>query len=252
MPDEMRELPSETNPNIERILALKPDAVFVHSGGIIESGRDDKRVLKSTPYGSKDHIGLFGGGKARVIAAAQLAEYFPEAKIVTNSTVTNNLGQVEPHALVYAAELRDKHEVPDSQIIVQEDSIDTATELIELMRMTENMGWKRVVMITNDYHLPRAKAIFENLEALAAKNYEEEDSKEVAKLLKRTKEAGTELIFQGAEEILELRSPHYKNLIAAAQDTQAFKDRVAAEANGVKQILDGTYKLRKPKTRASS
>ncbi|MDO8452404.1 MAG: YdcF family protein, partial [bacterium] len=225
----------------EKLLAINPDAVFVLIGGTTETGREP-RELKSTPYGAKDHVGFFGGGKARVLAAVELHELFPDKKIVTNSTVVAN-GVQEPHALVYAAELRGKG-VPDSQLIIQERSNSTATEIVELLKLAKENGWKKVLALTNDYHIPRAQAFYDNLGKLFTPEYDEETSKEVAGLLDWAKESGVEVVFQDAESVLRLRSSHYATLINESKKTEAYAGRIAAEAKGTNDLTEGRYKLR--------
>lgn len=228
--------------NTESIIGTRPDAIFILSGGVTT---DSDNKTKSTPYGSRDNIGLLGGGKARVIVAGYLAEEFPNTPVVTNSTVTTADGRIEPHALVYANELR-RMGVSGQQLIVQEQSNSTATELIELLRLVNKNQWKTVRLITNDYHLPRVRAMYENLERLFTPEYDTDLNNEVKALILETQKNGLNVQFQAAEDILPLRSPHYSKLIREVKETPAYGQRIAAEEKGTADIKEGRYKLRKP------
>jgi hypothetical protein len=224
-------------------LEINPDAVFVLSGGIIGSPNvQDGQPLRSTPYTEVDHVGLFGGGEARVIAAAELSTLLPDALIVTNSTVLSKGGKVEEHALVYAAELRAMG-VPDGRIREQTRSSSTATELVELLRLIKGEGWSRVVVITNDYHIPRVKAMYDNLERLFTPEYDEALSREVAELVAYVKENSIQIVLQDAESILISTRPSYAPLIADSKLTEAYQKRLLAEKEGIRALLSGEYKL---------
>lgn len=229
----------------ERILETSPDAVFVLSGGIIGSPNvQDAQPLRSTPYTEADHVGLFGGGEARVIAAAELSTLLPKALIVTNSTVRTKGGKLEEHALVYAAELRAMG-VPDGQIMEQVRSSSTATELVELLRLIKEKGWNRVVVITNDYHVPRAQAMYNNLKRLFTPEYDEALSREVAELVAYVRENDIQVALQDAESVLISSRPSYAPIIAGSKLTEAYAQRLVAEEQGTRQVLDGTYRLRR-------
>ncbi|MBI4054038.1 MAG: hypothetical protein HY397_01775 [Candidatus Doudnabacteria bacterium] len=68
---------------IRELFGGNPDAIAVLSAGIIP--RAKQPGYKTTEYAHLDPHGLLGGGKARVIAGAEAAFIFPEAKIIANS-----------------------------------------------------------------------------------------------------------------------------------------------------------------------
>lgn len=115
----------------EKIVGGKPDAIFILSGGIVQT---DKGRSKSTAYPEHDYLGFTGGGKARVVAAAELAQFFPDSKIIANSYVTTPDDKVEPHARVYKEELL-RLGVQEDRILIQENSFNTITEIIEMVKL---------------------------------------------------------------------------------------------------------------------
>lgn len=222
----------------QELLGTKPDAIFILSGGISRKGTNEELLWKPTSYASEDHMGLFGGGKARVLAAAKVAPFFPETRIVVNSSVAKPGKPIEFHSKVYADELM-KAGVPNEQIILQTESNNTATELLMLMKLSKENDWKEVVVLTNDYHVPRVVLMFDNLGQII--------SNEIAPDLPELKESflrNTRVRFVAAEDVLSVVSPHYQRLIARAQEGESFRRRLQAESNGIDDILKGTYRLR--------
>ncbi len=207
-----------------------PEAIFVLSGGIKKS---EEGKFKTLSYSEKDVHGFVTGGKARVISAAELAKTFPEIKLVTTSAVEPNYPS---HARIMANELL-KLEVPKDQIILEEKSIDTLTQFMEMVKISVQEKWKRIIILTNDYHIPRAKEMFQQIESLV----KGEDSEFDAALIK-FKEANTEINFMSAEEILETTDPHFKTLIEKVRQTEEYKKRLEAEEKGLKDLRSGEYK----------
>lgn len=207
-----------------------PEAIFVLSGGIKE---DKDGEFKTLSYSEKDVHGFVTGGKARVISAAELAKIFPEIKVVTTSAIEPDYPS---HARVMANELL-KREVPEDQIILEEKSIDTLTEFMEMIKISVREKWKRITIITNDYHIPRAKEMFQQIESLV----KGEDPEFDAALIK-FKEANTKINFISAEEILETINPHFKTLIEKVKQTEEYTKRLEAEERGLEDLKSGKYK----------
>jgi uncharacterized SAM-binding protein YcdF (DUF218 family) len=200
---------------------FSPDAIIVLSGGVTQKGDG---TYRSTAY--KDD-GF--GGKARVIAAAELAAAFPDSVIVTTSKVGD-----ENHAQIMKAEL-ERLSIPEDRILTEERSTNTRTELEEMARMTVDYNWGNVVVITNDWHMPRTKEFFERLGSLPRTD------EETVTALQAMKDANIQVSFVEAEDILPIRSSKYQPLIDAAKSTEDHLERVAAEERGIRALREGTY-----------
>jgi uncharacterized SAM-binding protein YcdF (DUF218 family) len=82
---------------------------------------------------------------------------FSELRFVTTSRVESD---APSHASVMQQELIKKG-VDPTHILLEEKSISTATELVEMLKMAVANDWSRLSVITSDYHLPRTQAMFE-------------------------------------------------------------------------------------------
>ncbi len=208
-----------------------PDAVFLSSGGIKKT-KDEK--FKTLSYSDYDYHGFVSGGKARVISGAELAKTFPELKIVTTSVVEPDYPS---HASVMAAELKERG-IPEDQIILEEKSIDTITELVEAVKMAARENWKNIAFISNGYHLPRFRETFNRLESLMEKGEDPEFNEAFEKFQKEKGSVG----FISAEHILESTSNHYKNLFEKVEKLEAYSKRLEAEKKGLEDLRSGRYR----------
>lgn len=223
----------EKSERYRELLHGSPDAIFVLSGGIKVRERPGAEPrITTTAYSDDEKGGLIIGGKARVIAAAEVGPYFPEAKIVTTSAPPND---PESNAKVMAQEL-EHHGIPSEQIVLEEKSVNTLTEIKELVRMAAANGWKKVAVITSDYHVPRSQEILQRLET-----YADEEDTELVSAVEQMKSGKIEVSFVAAEEILPLRSEHYRTLIEKVHQSAEYRKRVEAEQRGLQQLRSGTY-----------
>ncbi len=216
----------------ERLVG-KPDTIFILSGGIIKTPEGEQ----STPYESTDHIGLFGGGEARVLAAATLAGQFPESRIITNSVVKDD----GDHAQVYADELV-RYGVDTTRITTQKDSNSTATEMAALVKIAVSNPGEDIIVITNGYHIPRASLMLQELDKIIPS----EVDPELPQYIIRYRQGAGTIRFVSAEEILSNTSQEYQELInkAISDENPAYKERQKAEERGIKAIEEGKYVLR--------
>ena len=89
----------ERRNEIKDVFGVVPEVIFVLSGGIKEVKQSELKY-RSTSYSDQDDFGVTGG-RARVIAAAEIAAAFPEVNIVTTSRSIHSKTQSEPtHATV--------------------------------------------------------------------------------------------------------------------------------------------------------
>ncbi|MDP3772205.1 MAG: YdcF family protein [bacterium] len=209
------------------------DVVCVLGGGIVprKMRGGEVRRYQSTAYSHRDRNELLGGGKARIIAAAHLlTHYFSYAVAVTVGNQIVNGRAVEAHVL---AEELVRYGVSAGRIIREDKSANTLQTMDEIVVLIERYGWKDVLMITNEYHVPRAKLSFN------------QPSKEVAPgvgIAWRRVSSLVNVSFVSAESVLLRRSPeHYTPLIERAKASLAYQDRVAAEERGVEKLMFGGY-----------
>ena len=215
-----------------------PQAVFILSGGIVPNKSADKQSnpednqFRSTSYKDTDPHGYIAGGKARVVAGAEIAKRFQDPVIVATS-------RFEPdqptHALVQQTELLQRG-VDKERILLEEESNNTLTELTELVKLANSKDWKQIVAITSDYHTPRCNEMWNRLEDLL-KNKDPE----IQENLERFKEGGRRLALVSAEEVLSLIDSKYSRLFEEVRKTPAYQSRLAAESKGLHDLINNTY-----------
>ena len=229
------EISFEEKKKVYQEILKNSEAIFVLDCDIREVKIHDRIDYRSTSFISLDAHGFLGGGHSRVIAAAELAKFFPETKIVTTSRYQPD----KPiHAEIYAKELKNLG-VPEKQIELEPNSTSTMASLVELVKMTKMKNWKAIAILTNEYHLPRVKEMYRQLEILAEKfNLSDKDFKEAEKYFKSHP---LETNFVAAEDILPLRDKRYKKIIENVKQTEEYKKRIESEARGTQQLIEGTY-----------
>lgn len=224
----------------------EPNAFYILSGGIAPFELPDgKTHYRSGSYADLDPHGLASGGKARVVAAAELSNYFSSAQIVTNSHYEIDRPS---HAQVAARELVG-YGVPKNRIVQHPESNSTFTELSDLLKMIDANKWNHVVVVTNEFQVPRASEMLQQIleggpvpvketmftQALQALRNENID------MLERIQKNACIITFVAAEKVLPYRDSRYATLIAEAQKTEAYQKRVAVERGAVEQLRAGTY-----------
>ena len=213
----------------------KPDAIVVLSADIIESPHRTEGY-QSTSYADLDVRGLLGGGKARVLAAVEVAHYFPNARIITDSSDRDPSRNRPTHAKIYASEI-ERLGVPKDRLLLEEASINTITELVEIIKMASLHGWHHVAVISNDYQLRRIQEMLDQLPSLANPNDED-----FIQALERFRQQKGEITPINAEEILLVRNPRYASLLKQVRASDAYRKRAEAEAQGVKDLQEGRYR----------
>ena len=227
----------------ERLCEGEPNAFYILSGGILLGGTEENPRYRSNVYSELDYHGYLGGGKARSIAAAEMAKYLPGAKVIANSWVSKD---TDSDAKVMAREIEHMG-IQKERIILQENSYSTFTEMIELLKIIEKNNWHHVAVVTNEFQIPRAKAMLERMDTLHDPNGAWQDP-EFQKSLKKMKEKSVKIVFVSAEEVLPIRSKHYTRIVEEAKTSDAWKKRVEVEMRGVKQLEDELYWKNLPST----
>ena len=210
------------------------DAIFVLSARVRKAPKREQGYT-TTAYSDSDPFGLLGG-KARVLAAAEVSRHFPNVKIVTTTHGPDLSGKLVIDADLMAEEL--KHlGVLEGRIIRETKSTNTLTELQEAVKLIAANNFSFSVILTSDYQIPRCEKMYEHLAALS--NPSDETLKTS---LEKVKNENFEVVFAAAETILPLRSPHYATLIEKAHQTTEFAKRLKFEREGIAAIEKGTYK----------
>ncbi len=231
---------SETNVESDKIELYKeifcgePDAIFVLSGEITKKPGDTLRPYRSTSFATSDSFGMLGG-KARVVAAAEVGKYLPNVKIVTTSRSMDPERSEEPtHAQVMAIELK-HYGIPQDQIMLEEESTTTLTEIVEMIKLSRRNDWKHVGIISNAYHLPRVQAIYEHIQDFT------NDDEVLEEALQFFRQNNLTISYVPAEEILPHRSSHFVKLIHQAQQSEEYLRRIESERIGLQKVKEKTY-----------
>ncbi len=217
------------------------EAIFVLDADIREvRGDNGQKNYRSTSHTSNDTHGYLAWGRERVLAAAEIGQFFPETKIVTTSRYQPDM---PAHAEIYAGELETLG-IPKTQIEKEEKSISTLTELIEMVKMAKRNKWNSLAIITSEYHIPRTEEMYRQLNNLARKsNLADEEFIDAREFFEQ--EGGLKLSFISAEEVLPYRGQGYKKFIEKIKGSGIYKERVAAEQEGLRQLQGGTYGAKK-------
>lgn len=227
-------------------ITFTPDVIVALAGSIVptQGGREGFGGFKSPSYAELDNKGLSSGGKARVIAAAEAYQFFPDAHIVANSTNTSGDETRPTQAAVYAEELL-SYGINEESLIREDGSTTTLTGLIELVRILQkdHGDAENVAVITNEYHVPRVQKMIELLPTLV-----KTETPEAVNDVENFINSGKKLVAIAAEDILALRDPRYTKLFEKVQETESYKKRVAAEAKGLQALEDGNYNTKLPHT----
>ena len=196
-----------------------PDAIVVFSGGLVSyTDKEGKIKYRSTTYANRDTFGTLGGYE-RVRATAELANRFPVACIVTTSRHTK--GEPPTLAGVMAQELVNLG-ISRERIILEEISTNTASALRSSLQLAAQKGWKEIILVSNEYHMPRIKAF-----------YEQEKSPVKAE-------------FVSAEAVLITADSNFKEVFGRVKKTSAYAERLAAEQRGIEALHRGEYRPASP------
>lgn len=230
----------ESLKNFEGEKKYQYEAIIVLSGGLKKIDGE----YYPADYTDSDGFGMLGG-HMRIEAASEL--YFHhQAKTFVFTTGSNEkdrikFGQDVPtQADVYAkafarriAELKikpeylkneEKNEKPEA--ILEDRSATTLANIQEVMQIIKDRGWKKVAILTSEYHRPRTRALYEKV------------------LLEHKDEINCEIIFLSAEEeLIRLNPGKYDKDISTAYSTAEAKERIQNEERGLKDINSGKYTM---------
>lgn len=223
------------------VIGGEPSAVYLLSPGIsLGKNIDYKSPSMLDPDYLRGKEFGYVGGALRVHAVAYLHKFFPDATVIT-STTTEGIS----HAKVQERELQaiwEKWGIPQPENIIREEkSESTATEMAELIRLIVQNNWKgKIVAITNDYHVSRTKAMLEQLPSLITSD------PTFSEVWTKFKErADVNIVVQDAESILRIVSPKFKNMLDVVfmkEPWKSYKEkRIESERRGIKALEEGHY-----------
>lgn len=245
----MEKIPTSPLPSkekAERLTKLReliqgtPDAFFTLAGAMKyneQKGRYESGGFSVPDQNSALATGILlaTGSKDRVLAAATLHEAFPDATIVTLSRTRD---ETKPtYAEVARTELINKGINPD-QIMVEDESVNTITELKTVARLCRDHAWSNVVIVSSNWHLPRVEALLNHLENFA-------DSPEETALLSSFAETirRQELTIQfiGTTEVLSTKGRAYERFFDTVSRDPGLQKRIEVEKMAVELIATGHY-----------
>ncbi len=251
----------------EQLGGTVPEAFFVLGGGNRKIEDSKGRIsYKTSPYKGEFFPDKTGGAKARPIAALELSQFYPDAKIVTMSHRPNNLYQMESQETIpqimpsFAKVLDEELERwgAKGEVIEDSKSTSTLTEMMEVIIMSAENNWQNTAVITNDYQIERAQKILDILnddeKRILLKNQlqflfktgEETDIfnkkwQELEDAVSKFKDNNAKVVFVSAENVLRGRSSHYEALIDELTELDGYKNVVEQERIGNEKIDSGEY-----------
>lgn len=220
-----------------------PDAFSLLANGVKKVGTAG--VWKTGGYTDTGARGDINGSHAGVIVIRRLEkEYFPETKIVANSfnTATEDWPE-ERHAEVAAREFRAAG-IPEEDIIVQQDSVSTVTELLENIRLAEENNWKHLVIFTNGAQVERARASLEKIDTVFDPlQFRErpEIQKALKSFLERQERREVKISIVAAEDALERMGERYVKFVQRVKGSPLYVESKARQDAAAAQIREGTY-----------
>ncbi len=213
------------------------DAIIVFGGGLHKLGEK----YYPTDYRQGDQFGMLGAG-IRMAAALEL--YFQKkAKefVFTTGVTEKSRSEYGPDVPTEAAVYREKFlrsldalkkrgdykekfkEVEAPDVILEDKSFSTLSNIQEILQIIQNRGWKKVAIVSSDYHMPRVRALYQQA-------------------LGQHKEILIDIDFRSAEDIVKEAEPgKYDDVIKRAYKSEEARRRVSNEARGLEDIKSGKY-----------
>jgi uncharacterized SAM-binding protein YcdF (DUF218 family) len=216
----------------KRLIGFHPEAIILLSGGMIkEVGKDGVTRYRSTRVDEGDSFGVLWG-EARTLAVAELSKFFPKAMVLITGIATRDTSTPT------ICEELEKLLISRDRIILENKSTNTLLQILEVMKIIDKRKIRKLVVVTNEYHTHRARAIYENFESLGSLNYK------TKLLMRRVKNSGISVKFIGAEIVLPHRDTKYIRIINDMKESFAYRKRVKNEKRGLLMIKNGKYGLK--------
>ncbi|MEK7124184.1 MAG: YdcF family protein [Patescibacteria group bacterium] len=199
-------------------MTVKKEALAVLCG---ESTKNPDGTWRTSRFDEGDKFGALGD-RMRVLAASYLYRNEPQLIIALGGKGQRaNDKSALPASFVMKKELQELG-VPEKDIITEEKSSSTFTSLKNLKPIIAQFGLKKIVLISNRYHLPRVKAMLEIVK----------------------EPGGIRIILKEAEGVVISHDPKMQEEIKLAYKSKAMKKRILLEQKGVKDIYSGKYRFK--------
>ena len=198
-------------------------AIFILGGGLVKKNGQ----WRTTNFDERDNFGA-SGDRLRVDAAYVLYKKSRDLMLIASGG-KGQYGDMPDAPTIAEVIKRELMElgVPGKIILKEEASGNTWQQLRQLKKIVKKGSLDKVYILSNRSHLPRVQAMIEV-------------DKELDGIFKKET---LELI--SAEEVLiEHDANKWQAYIDNAYQSETMKKRIALEEQGIKQIKDGTYKLK--------
>ncbi len=167
------------------------------------------------------------GNHLRVLAGACLWEKHRDWNIIASGGNGQIGAEGGPAIALLMKEALVAEGVKENVISEESDSRNTFEQLMALSRMLEKKEIDGIVLISNEWHLPRIEAMIKYIAELQS-----------------LRVVGIEL--RSAEEVLLNSDPiRWRPVIEKIRQSDAYREMSLKEQRGVEQIRNGTYKFRK-------
>jgi uncharacterized SAM-binding protein YcdF (DUF218 family) len=114
---------------------------------------------------------------------------------------------------------------PAPKVFLEDKSVNTVASVNQLLAMCAEHGWKRIGLVSSDYHIPRIKTLCDLI-------------------LKKLGRKPVEITFLPAEAIVkEVQPGVYDAEIDTAYQTPAAQKRIKNEKKGCEDIAAGRYHI---------
>jgi uncharacterized SAM-binding protein YcdF (DUF218 family) len=100
-----------------------------------------------------------GDGLSRPEVAAELYYRGVAPKIIVTGEIRRNPKKSESRIESVLSVFRKKG-IPDQDIIIEPNSINTREQALEMMKLIQSYGWKKIILAVALYHKPRVYATF--------------------------------------------------------------------------------------------
>ncbi len=224
----------EKRQTYENLCGGTPDAIYILARVPVRSGTVQR--LKSGSYKDPDLFPpLISGGRARTVAGAELHKYFPDADIVTNSWLKDK----SPVSIAWTmAQELTRSGVNEEKIELQENSYSTYTELVEMMKLAMDKGWKNIAVVLNEFQIERATEMLCHIARLRDPKGYWQDAE---KIISAFQASGTQVHFVSAEDVLIHTSPRHKKIVEEAKALPGWKQTLDIEREAARQVRDDEY-----------
>lgn len=196
--------------------------INILGGSLIQDGRGHWRT---TSFNEGDNFGALGD-RLRVVAAAYLYRHDHDLYFLASGGKgqLKNISSAPFISSVVKQELIDLG-VPTGRIATEENSNTTYEQLVELSAYLATKKIKEVAIISNQHHLPRIRYMI----------------KTAPKLDGLKKLSALKLL--AAEKIcLKYQPAKWREEISKAYASQAMKERIKIEQQGIHDLKTGKYK----------